>query len=272
MSSVSVTPQAALSIELIRRHLSSETFASHIYLFDTVSSTNDTLCRLAVGAQDGTVVLAETQTAGRGRGGKAWFSPPGVNLYLSVLLRPAMPVRTVPIFSFITSLALTEAVAVEHVEADIKWPNDIVVGGRKLAGTLVQSSARGDRLVHVILGMGVNVNVTAAALRKGLGGEAEAATSIREVVGRETDRNKFAATVLNCLEKWLEVWCRQGPEAVLQAWRHSDVLAGHRLVIRNGQAEHACRALGVDQEGRLVVESREGAVHHVVGGEIRVTD
>jgi BirA family transcriptional regulator, biotin operon repressor / biotin---[acetyl-CoA-carboxylase] ligase len=261
----------ALSIEVMRRDLRGETFGTHILLFTSVPSTNAVLRQLAAdGAREGTVVMADGQTAGRGRRGQAWFSPPGVNLYLSVLLRPAIAPRAVPLLSFIASLALAETIGLQGVRAGIRWPNDVVVDGQKVAGTLVTAAVREERVDWVVLGVGVNLNVTAAALRAALGPAAEHATSLRETVGHAVDRNAFAATYLNVLDKWLETWRQAGPEAVLAAWRRHDVLAGRRVVIRDEGGEHPRRVLGVNQEGHLVVEDADGVTHEVLGGEIRL--
>jgi BirA family transcriptional regulator, biotin operon repressor / biotin---[acetyl-CoA-carboxylase] ligase len=211
----------SLSIKLIRRYLTTETVGTNVHLFDRVTSTNATLQRLArEGGPEGTVVLAERQSAGRGRLDKSWFSPPRVNLYASVLFRPAIAPKAVPVFSFIASLALVEAVRREGATAVIKWPNDVLVGGRKLAGVLAESAAKGDRVEHVILGVGVNLNVARSALRKGLGeAAARGATSLAEILEREIDRNTFTASFLALMEKWLGVYRANGPAAIVAAWR-----------------------------------------------------
>ena len=166
----------SLCIDLIRRHLSTETVGSRIILYGGVSSTNVVLRgRAARGAVEGTVVLAEEQVHGRGRGGRAWFSPPGLNLYVSVLFRPQINLREVPRLSFIASLGLTDAIRAEGLPAQIKWPNDVLVDGRKVAGTLVETADAGGALRHVILGVGVNVNVDDEALTIALRHEARAA-------------------------------------------------------------------------------------------------
>lgn len=263
----------SLSIDLLRRRLSSETIGRQIYLFGEVPSTNAVLRGLAkAGAREGTVVLAESQSAGRGRLGQEWFSPPGVNLYVSVLFRPAILPPAVPVFSFIASLALTDAIWTEGVPAAIKWPNDVLVERRKVAGTLTECSTAGDRVEYVILGVGVNLNVQREALRAALGEAAHAAISLREAAGREIDRNAFAATFLSLLERWLHVYVTRGPEAILTAWRDRDILVGRRVEIRAEEGTCAGRVLGVSRDGHLVVEETRGAAREVLGGEIRLLE
>ncbi len=262
-----------LSIELVRRHLTTEILGRHIYLFGTVRSTNAVLRSLAqAGAGEGAVVIAESQTAGRGRAGVAWYSPPGVNLYLSVLFRPTLAPAAVTVFAFIASLALTEALRGHGVPASIKWPNDIVADGRKLGGSLVEYATTGDQVTYVILGVGVNLNVERRELQLGLGADADAATSAREVTGHDVDRNAFTAAVLNLLEKWLNVYVEQGPEPVVAAWRARDILSGHRIEVRDDGETFRGRALRIDPDGSLVVKDAHGRVQHVLAGAVRLLD
>ncbi len=263
----------SLSIELIRRKLAGETVGCQIHLFGEVPSTNAALRQMAEeGAREGTVVLAEGQSAGRGRGGKRWFSPRGVNLYVSVLFRPAIPPQAVPVFSLIASLALTEAIWAEGLPAAIKWPNDVLVEGKKVAGSLVECVTAGSRVEYVILGVGVNLNVRREALWAALGEAADGATSLREVARREVDRNTFAATFLTLLEKWFRVYAARGAQAVLAAWRDRDILTGRRVEIRGEGEPYEGWVLGVGREGRLVVEDARGTLRQVLAGEIRLLE
>lgn len=262
-----------LSIERMRRILDTRRVGFQTYLFGEVGSTSDVLRRLAERrAPDGTVVLAETQTLGRGRLGKPWFSPPDVNLYASVLFRPAIPPSAVPVFAFISSLAVTDAVWAEGVPAGIKWPNDVIIDGRKAGGTLAAYASAGDQVEYVILGIGVNLNVERAALAGALGRAAAAATSVREAAAHPIDRNEFCAAFLNFLEKWDDEYRDRGPDGILAAWSERDVLAGHTIEIRSGREAWRARAAGVNADGRLLVDDARGVRHHVVSGEIVVVD
>jgi len=259
-----------LSIDLIRRHLATEIIGRHMYLFDAIPSTNAALRDLAVsGAEEGTVVLAETQSAGRGRMGAAWFSPPGLNLYVSVLLRPPIALAAVPVFSFIGSLALTDAVWSVGLPAAIKWPNDVLVEDGKVAGCLVDVAAAEAHVDHVILGAGINLNVSTRELHSILGAAGKGAGSVSERAGHAVDRNVFTAAFLNSLERWLTVFRADGRNAVLAAWRSRDALCGHEVDIRGEGPTYRGRALGVDDEGYLLVEDAGGARHRVRTGEIR---
>lgn len=262
----------SLMIDRIRRSLGTETVGSHIYLFTAVGSTNAVLRDLARGgAAEGTVVIADGQTAGRGRAGRPWFSPPGVNLYVSALLRPAIAPSSVPVFAFIASLALTDALAAESVKATIKWPNDAVVDGRKIGGSLIEYAVSGSRLDYVILGTGVNLNVGADDLRVALSAEAEGATTLRAAAGRDIDRNVFAARLLNEIERWHAVYRAKGPEAILRAWRERDALRGRNITVGEGPRAFAAQACGVDDDGCLLVEVN-GRRERVLSGAIRLAE
>ncbi len=265
--------QDALSIEVIRRQLSARTVGRRIHLYGEVLSTNAVLRELArAGAPEGTVVLAGGQSAGRGRGGKTWFSPPGVNLYASVLFRPAIPPMSAAVFSFIASLALADAVRRLGLPAAIKWPNDILVNRKKVAGVLSELATLGERLEYVILGVGVNLNVEREALLEALGDAGRAATSLAEALGRPIDRNAFAAAFLNLLDYWFEVSRDQGGPALLQAWREREIMTGRRVEVREGGRAFDGRVLGLDAEGHLQVADSHGRIHRVAVGEVRLLE
>jgi BirA family biotin operon repressor/biotin-[acetyl-CoA-carboxylase] ligase len=269
-----VAPAAdRLSIELLRRKLTTDVIGHHVYVFGTVDSTNRVLHTLAArGAREGTVVLAERQTAGRGRHGHAWFSPEAANLYISVLFRPTFAVRELAMFAPIASLALVEAIWCEGAPARIQWPNNVVVGGRKVGGVLVETVAAGDGIAHVILGVGVNLNVDRPALEAALGPASTAAASLHEVVGREIDRNAFAASWLNRLDKWHRTFLTRGPSAVVAAWRGRDTLRGRRLEIRTETENWTGWGRGIDADGALLVEDDGGRTHRVLSGGVRLVD
>jgi len=235
-----------LTLEGVRRHLDTEVIGQHIYIFDSVDSTNHALARLADReATEGTVVMAETQTAGRGRHGSPWFSPATASLYVSVLLRPSIAPRELSLFAPIASLALAEAVWLEGAPAKIKWPNDVVVHDRKVGGVLVQARVIEERLAHVILGVGVNLNVPPADLAAGLGAAAE---------------------------KWHRTYLMRGAGAVHAAWQERDALHGRRVEARSGAELHQGWADGIDADGRLVIVDDAGRPHHLLAGQIRTLD
>ncbi len=237
-----------LSIEEIRRQLTASTVGRRLHLLGEVDSTNLRCRDLArAGAPEGTVVMAEGQSAGRGRRGQAWFFAGGVNLYASVLFRPLLSARELPVFSFIGSLALVNAFEEHGAQAGIQWPNDILVDRKKVAGTLVDSGLRGERVEYAVLGVGANLNVEP------------------EVLGRNT----FAASFFNRLDEWLEIWKDRGPDAVRAAWANHDLLTGEYVEVRaDGERLYEARVVGLDPGGGLVVEGTRGRRHTLVNEEV----
>ena len=268
-----VTETPPLSIGGIRRRLRAPVVGRQLYLCGQVESTNATLSRLArSGAPEGTVVLAESQTAGRGRLGQPWFSPPGVNLYASVLFRGPLGLKEAPLFSFIGGLALADAVREAGASPAIKWPNDVLVEGRKVAGSLIECGARGDEVEYPVLGVGANLNVDLDALTAALGPAAAGATSLRAATGREVDRDAFAASYLNALDGWASCYRGEGPSAILEAWCERDILTGRRVEIRGAGYRFIGRVAGVDPRGRLVVQDALGERRTVSTEEIYPCD
>ena len=262
-----------LSIERIRENLTAQIVGRHLYLFGEVSSTNSVLARSAQGgAPEGTVVLAEGQTAGRGRLGKVWFSPAGVNLYASTLFRPPLAPSGVTVFSFIASLALFDAIQEEGATPAIKWPNDVLVSRKKVAGVLAEAASSGERMDYVILGVGVNLNVEGTVLTAELGSAGLAATSLREVVGREIDRSAFTGRFLTLLDEWFQIYRSRGPEVIFEAWRDREITTGRRVEVREVAERFDGRVLGVNGAGHLVVQDSHGSARRVVSGEIRFLD
>jgi len=262
-----------LDVTAIRRGLVATAIGTHVYVFAEVTSTNAVLRDLAAaGAVEGTVVLAEAQREGRGRSDTVWFSPPGVNLHASVLLRPGIEPSAAPIFSFIASLALTDAVWALDIPAAVKWPNDVVIGGRKVAGARLDVGMAGDRVSYVVVGVGINVNIGHAELEAALGPAAADATSLREAHGRPIDRNALAAGFLNQLEKWAGLYATSGPEMILAAWRKRDVLTGRRVAVQEVEGRLVGRVAGVDARGFLVVDDDGGVRHTVVSAAVRVLE
>src|SRR5215831_5646985 len=262
-----------LDVHIIRKQLATPAVASDIQIFGRMLSTNSFLRGLALkGAPEGTVVIADEQTAGHGRLGKTWFSPPGVNLYASVLFRPLIPPREAGGFSLAGPLALADAIDGEGLCSTIKWPNDVLVERKKVAGILVECATIETRIDYVIIGFGVNLNIGRAALAEALGPSAHAAGSLAEFAGREIDRNAFAAELLNDLAAWVEIGRARGHAALLAAWRDRDILTGRRVEVRGEGPSYDGRVLGIDAEGYLLLRDSLGKRRRVLAGEIRLAD
>jgi BirA family transcriptional regulator, biotin operon repressor / biotin---[acetyl-CoA-carboxylase] ligase len=236
-----------------------------VHAFERVGSTNDVLKDLArAGAPEGTVVLAGEQTAGRGRHGRGWESPPG-NLFLSFLLRPQD--RTVaPLVPLAAGVAVAEAVAAHGAAPRLKWPNDVLVPPRKLAGILAEASAEAAGLESVVVGVGLNVNADFGRASKEVRAEA---TSLAAETGRPHDVLELAAEILGRWALWYDA-LRTDRARVREAWREwSLAWWGCPVeVIAGGQRLQGI-ARDLDDGGGLILETADGSRITVVSGEAR---
>jgi len=238
-----------------------------LHCSEELPSTNDRARELAdAGAAHGEVVVAECQTAGRGRRGRAWASPAGRNLYLSVILRPNLPPQRAPELTLVASVAACDACRKAGVEAGIKWPNDLLVGGRKVAGILTELSAEPDLVHWVVLGIGVNLNSGSDDFPADLRG---VATSLSIERAQPVPRALFAAALLSELEQWLDRHAAEGFGPVREAWRERSVTLGQEVRVDADGGEIAGVAEDIDASGALLVRGRSGLVR-VVSGDVRM--
>jgi BirA family transcriptional regulator, biotin operon repressor / biotin---[acetyl-CoA-carboxylase] ligase len=237
-----------------------------LHELDVCDSTNDeAAARAAAGAPHGTVVVAAEQRRGRGRLGRSWYSPPGENLYLSCVLRPPVAPFALPPVTLAAGVAVAEAAHAFGVRARVKWPNDVVVAGRKLAGLLTEMTSRGDRIDHVILGIGVNLG------RRSFPPELAAiATSLPIAGGRAATPVEFRAQLLPGLESWLDRFFQGGVAAVGPAWTSWSGMAGARVRVTDGASVVQGTVCGIGPDGALDVRDDRG--HHVmvVAGDVIV--
>lgn len=243
-----------------------------LFCFSEVGSTNEVAHELAAnGAPHGTVVITDAQSSGRGRLDRHWVSPPGCNLYMSMVLHPDMNPAHIPVLTFVCALALKDAIAAAGVEADLKWPNDLLVGGRKVAGVLAEASFEGKRLAFVVVGAGVNVNMSRVVMDAELGGEvARMATSVSEARGGDVDRAGFAASVINEMEKWYTRLINHGVAHIASQWAKGSSMIGKDVEVRAPDETFTGVAKGTDPEGHLIVETDVGEVKKVIAADVRV--
>lgn len=238
-----------------------------LHCFDEVSSTNDVARELAeADAAHGEVVVAERQTAGRGRRGRPWASPPGRNLYLSAVLRPDLPPQRAPEITLVASVALCDVVRQAGVEAGIKWPNDLLASGRKLAGILTEMASEPDRLSWVVLGVGVNLNARPEDFPPELRAEA---TSVAIERGQPAPRALFAAALLKALEEWLDRHGDAGFAPVREAWRERSVTLGRTVRVSTEGRDLEGVAEDIDESGALLVRAGE-RLERVVAGDVKL--
>lgn len=251
--------------DAIRKHFAGRLLRGEIVHRTTIDSTNKLAAELARGgAAEGTTVVAEQQTAGRGRLGRTWVSPASVNLYASVVLKPRIPPLEVPRLTLVAGLAVAEAIRdCGSFDPRIKWPNDVLLDGRKVAGILTELEAEADRVRFVIVGIGVNLNAGKADFPPELRTKA---TSLALASGEPVDRAAFTGRLLTRLDAAYAVFLDGGFAALRHRYEALHGLVGLAVTI-DGTPPLAGTVRGVDDEGALLVESAGGIVR-VVSGEV----
>jgi BirA family biotin operon repressor/biotin-[acetyl-CoA-carboxylase] ligase len=256
------------NLDTLKRSLQTRILGQVVHYWETVDSTNAALARLSQdGAGEGTAVIADAQTEGRGRIGKPWFSPPGVNLHMSVLLKPPIHLTEARLLTLIGSLAIADAIEAHGVHAQVKWPNDVLVNDKKIAGVLAEVQAHDGRVTRLILGMGVNLNIDRPSMERLFGEAAAGATSLCEALGRTADRNIFSARLLESLEQHYLDFLAHGKRPLLSEWRRRSFL-GRRVTVHEDDLHVEGVAMDIDEEGCLLVTLDDGSTVRVREGEV----
>ena len=256
---------AALSEKLRTRIL-----GTPFHFFPTIDSTNTFAARLAhEGAPEGTTVIADSQSGGKGRLGRSWVSPPGVNLYLSVILRPPVSTAVAPQLNLLAGIAVADAITeTTRLSPAIKWPNDILLDEKKVCGILAEMQTDTGGLRAVILGIGVNINAPPSAFPAEL---RDKASSLLIAGGQTVDRNTFTASLLTHLEKSYVLWLQEGFSALRGHWeRYAGHMLGKRISVAAPEGTVVGIVLGLDSDGALLVQGDGGARHRLLAGDVTV--
>ena len=256
-----------LAVDGLQRLLSTRTLGRNLRLEARTASTNDIAKQLALdGAPDGTVVIADEQHRGRGRQGRSFASPAGVGIYMSLLLRPRVAVSRLPQLTLVAGVAAAEAVEdIASVPVALKWPNDIMVRGKKAGGILTESVLQADRPPVAVVGIGINVNTTLEQFPEAIRG---LVTSLGLAAGRFVPRLPAAAAVLNRFEPLFDTFQHGGLAPILPRWLRYGRVAGRpvRFTTEHGAGEGI--ALGVDEDGALLVRTADNPRLRILAGEV----
>lgn len=242
-----------------------------IHHFQTLDSTNSKAYELALhGAEEGEVVITESQTKGRGRLTRQWYSPPLLNLYLSVILRPQIPPQQASLMTLMAAIATAETIKqISGLSPSIKWPNDLLLRDRKVAGLLNEIHSETDRIHFVILGIGVNLNMEEKDFPK----EIQAtATSLRMEIGGPISRKEFLQSLLMELEAWYTIFIKQGGQIILNAWRERAQIKGRYVRVSSFGENLFGRAVDIDSDGALILETAEGSQIRVLAGDLEYSE
>jgi BirA family transcriptional regulator, biotin operon repressor / biotin---[acetyl-CoA-carboxylase] ligase len=260
-------PDALHADDLIARRGKTKIIGRDIRVFEQTTSTNDVIEKLARdGVKEGVVVFAESQTKGRGRLGRKWVSPAHKGLWFSVLLRPGLRPQETTQLTVAGATALRRAIVAETgLKLEIKWPNDILIGGKKVAGILTELNAEPDRVKYAILGIGVDVNVSAgefpAEVRK-------LATSLRIEAGEPIGRAELATAILRELDADYARICAGKFAALADEWEEHCTTIGKNVTVQIGERKIRGRAESLDNDGSLLLRTEHGRLEPVTGGDV----
>ena len=259
--------QDLLTPSEIKPLLTTEWMGRTIHHFQTIDSTNSKAYQLALhGAEEGEVVVAESQEKGRGRLGRPWYSPPSLNLYFSVILRPKIPPHQASLLTLMAAVATADAVQeISGLLPLIKWPNDILLRGRKVAGLLNEIHSGMGRVHFVILGIGVNLNMEGKLFSKEI---RKVATSLKKEMGRAVSRKGFFLVLLRRLEVWYEIFLKEGAPPVLKAWRDRAQIKGRPVRVTSSGETLTGIAVDIDSDGGLILKTEDGQQKRIVTGDV----
>lgn len=233
--------------------------------FKEIDSTNLEAARQAAAAGHGAVFAADRQTAGKGRRGRNWTSEDLGNLYMSMLLKPAFASQKAPMLTLVAALAVCQAIERTcHLKPQIKWPNDIVVEGRKVCGILTEMCLQGGAIGHVIIGIGININQTSFQ-------DLPFASSLALAMGTRVDAKVVLEAVLEAFEPLYEEFCsRQSLESVIPDYEKRLVNLNQEIQVLDPKGAYQGVALGINKEGELLVQRPDGRIEAVCAGEVSV--
>ncbi|WP_347549875.1 biotin--[acetyl-CoA-carboxylase] ligase [Pseudalkalibacillus hwajinpoensis] len=257
-----------LSKEEIGLRLTTEFLGKTVHTYPSVESTQYIAHDLAHrGTPDGTIIVADEQTAGKGRLGRSWHSPRGSGIWTSIILRPKLPPQRAPQFTLIAAVSVVHAIRKQTgLEAEIKWPNDILIDGKKVVGILTELQAESDQIKSIIIGMGINVNAGSEDFPSDL----NQATSLKVESGQNVNRSALLAAILNEFETLYEEYLTNGFRMIKLLWESYAVSLGRKIKARtlNGVIEGLAK--GITDEGVLLLEDVQGRIHHIYSADIEI--
>jgi BirA family biotin operon repressor/biotin-[acetyl-CoA-carboxylase] ligase len=256
------SPDRLMPLE-VTRELNTKFMGKKIYYFDTVSSTMDIALQLGIkGSPEGTVVLAETQTKGRGRLGRNWFSPKYKGIYLSLILRPKILPNQTPLLTLMSAVSICEAVKEKMgLTTQIKWPNDILIHHKKLGGILTELNAETDLSRFVVIGIGLNVNNDKKTLPAG-------ATSLKEQRKEKMSRLDLLQEILRKIEANYLIFQKKGTKPIIDKWRDWSVSLGRRVRVICQKEHIEGEALDIDIDGGLLIRNDAGLTQKMMAGDV----
>ena len=262
------TPEKITADEL-RLGLTTKFIGKNVHYEETVDSTQKIAHRLAYDdAPEGTVIIAEEQVSGRGRMARRWHSPKYTGIWMSIILRPNIPLPKAPQLTLLTAVAIVQAIEeLTGLLPEIKWPNDILIKGKKVTGILTELEAEADRINSIIIGIGINVNQTKEDFPSDL---EQIATSLLLEKGEKVSRADLIKGIFTNLEKLYLLYLEEGFLPIKLLWESYAISIGKKITARTLTQSIIGKALGITDDGVLMIEDDHGKIHHVYSADIEL--
>ncbi len=246
----------------IKTGLKTRMMGKNIHYFKETESTNTLACDMAGSVDEGTVVIAESQTGGRGRMGRKWISPEG-GIWLSIVLKPRMQPLHAPRITLLAGVAVAKTIRNFGLPAKIKWPNDVLINGKKVCGILTEIGAEMDSIQYIVVGIGIDANVDTESFP---GEVRDISTSLKNELGHDINRIEFVQRLLFELESLYMKFQKEGFLSIMEEWRLMSATIGEWVKITTQTRSMYGEAIGVDSEGALILETSEGKLEKIVAG------
>ena len=256
-----------LSYEEIEPYLNTEFIGRNIIHFHSIDSTNKEAKSLASSLEEGSVLISEEQTRGRGRLGREWISPKGKGIWMSIVLKPELEPERLSRITLIGAASIFKALENIGIVSEIKWPNDILISKKKIAGILTEMSGELNMIHHLVMGIGINVNLDIDDIPEGL---RHKASSLKIEENREINRQKLTGNILNEFEKYYIEFKKYGSiDSVIEILKSNSALIGKEVRIISGKKERIGLARDINYKGELLVEFEEG-IESIDSGEVSI--
>ncbi len=260
----------SLSPTQIELFLNTKRFGREIHHFDVVDSTQTIAHKLAQeGAPDGTIVIGEEQTAGRGRMARPWESAHGTGIWMTIIVRPDVSPQQASSFTLVVAVAVTMAIKTlyKNVEPAIKWPNDLLINGKKCTGILTEMQAEADLVQALLVGVGINANQVETDFSADI---SDIATSLRLEAGEEINRAALVATILQYLEQFTDLFVHEGFASIKRLWEELSCTIGQRIEVTTIRERFEGVASGITEDGVLELTLNDGTVRTIYSGDIKI--
>lgn len=258
-----------LSIDEIRANVVGS-FWRQVLFYEQLESTNETATSLSVDKdiEGGVVILTDAQSRGKGRLGRAWVSPPGSNIYMSIILKPELSPKDSTLLTLLAAVASATALRkASGLAISIKWPNDLMIADKKTGGILTEVRFEPDKIKVAVIGIGINVNIE----KKDFPDEIKnIATSLKEETGQSYARSNIIVLLLKEIEAWYKLLMKKGRGPLLEEWNELSSTIGKRVTVSSGKEVFAGKAEGIDEEGLLIIRLQSGALKKVSAGDVTI--